>query len=714
MKVLEFLYKLKDLASSPIKRLINSLKGLARDEEQAAKGAKDLKRYLEGLRSPAQAAASGLGVLKSAVTGLLVGAAALGGLALGAGFALKGVVDAAGYKEQQLINFRAMLGSASLAANVYANAVAYADRTPFETPDVVGATKQFLAFGVTTRQLSNYMDTAGRIAAGSSKPLEEVTRALTYLKSGNFGEGFQSIASMGISKLDLVGQGLVFDKSGSFKGTSEQAFNAVYTVAKKKFGSVIDDQSKSIFGLISTLQSVPFNLFSVLMPDNTDTKGPLEPFRMFLSNLTNLLNFNKAPGSGIATRFASSIGSLFEGIFGPLASATSGAKGEALVNGLIGWIDRASSWVKTNGPGLLTTMRQILGGIGQAIAFVVPIIQFLAPMTPAIIGFIAALSGLKTLIGAIVFIKSLGGAFTILRGLLPMIGGPWGLLIAAIIGGVMLIVANWGTIRPAIQPAINWLMTAFTNVGNFFATTVPAMIGIGVNWITTAFRNTVQFLGGVWQWITTAASNAFNLLKFLFLNFTPIGIIINNFAPIMAFFTGLPARFMGFGSAMLQGLVSGITGGLAAVKNSIVGAANSAIGWFKNVLGIKSPSRVFAGLGAQLPAGLERGINAGAGRVQKAVGALAMGAALSAGVTLDAGALSAAAQRDTSGAALSAGATAGTTSGASQAGGNARIEIALNITGSGVSKSDALELQGATLEGVKAALMQLGFELGGV
>ena len=88
--------------------------------------------------------------------------------------------------------------------------------------------------------------------------------------------------------------------------------------------------------------------------------------------------------------------------------------------------------------------------------------------------------------------------------------------------------------------------------------------------------------------------------------------------------------------------------------------------------------------------------------------------ALSAGVTLDAGALSAAAQRDTSGAALSAGATAGTTSGASQAGGNARIEIALNITGSGVSKSDALELQGATLEGVKAALMQLGFELGGV
>ena len=95
------------------------------------------------------------------------------------------------------------------------------------------------------------------------------------------------------------------------------------------------------------------------------------------------------------------------------------------------------------------------------------------------------------------------------------------------------------------------------------------------------------------------------------------------FAAGLAFLGGLVGRFRTFGSQIIQGLVNGITGRLSAVKGAVVGAAQATIGWFKQKLGIHSPSRVFAGLGGFLMAGLEQGIAAGAGKPVARIDALA-------------------------------------------------------------------------------------------
>lgn len=84
--------------------------------------------------------------------------------------------------------------------------------------------------------------------------------------------------------------------------------------------------------------------------------------------------------------------------------------------------------------------------------------------------------------------------------------------------------------------------------------------------------------------------------------------IVSAFNGIFAFFAGLGLRFQQFGANLIQGLISGITGRLSALKNTIVGAANAAANWFKSKLGIRSPSRVFMGLGSFVMQGLERGI----------------------------------------------------------------------------------------------------------
>jgi phage-related minor tail protein len=80
------------------------------------------------------------------------------------------------------------------------------------------------------------------------------------------------------------------------------------------------------------------------------------------------------------------------------------------------------------------------------------------------------------------------------------------------------------------------------------------------------------------------------------------------FSSLMTWFAGLPSRFVQFGADILQGLARGITGALGSVKDAITGAGGAVIGWFKETLGIHSPSRVFAQLGGFTMQGLEQGL----------------------------------------------------------------------------------------------------------
>jgi hypothetical protein len=77
--------------------------------------------------------------------------------------------------------------------------------------------------------------------------------------------------------------------------------------------------------------------------------------------------------------------------------------------------------------------------------------------------------------------------------------------------------------------------------------------------------------------------------------------------------------------------VNGITNGLGAVKDAITNVADSTVGWFKEKLGIHSPSRVFGQLGGFIGQGAALGMEGEQGRVAKAAIGLATVAATSFG-----------------------------------------------------------------------------------
>lgn len=97
----------------------------------------------------------------------------------------------------------------------------------------------------------------------------------------------------------------------------------------------------------------------------------------------------------------------------------------------------------------------------------------------------------------------------------------------------------------------------------------------------------------------------------------------------------LPGKMLEIGGNIIGGIARGITGGAGKVIESIKSAVTDKLpGFVKKALGIKSPSRVFMGIGANVAEGMAIGIEKGSPRVSKAMkgltGVPALGAAGSA------------------------------------------------------------------------------------
>ncbi|AOJ83743.1 hypothetical protein WT60_24315 [Burkholderia sp. MSMB617WGS] len=88
-------------------------------------------------------------------------------------------------------------------------------------------------------------------------------------------------------------------------------------------------------------------------------------------------------------------------------------------------------------------------------------------------------------------------------------------------------------------------------------------------------------------------------------------------------FGDIGARFTEIGGHLIDGLVNGIKNGLGNVKDTISSVADSTVAWFKEKLGIHSPSRVFATLGGFVSEGAAVGMESEQRRVANAALGLA-------------------------------------------------------------------------------------------
>lgn len=174
-----------------------------------------------------------------------------------------------------------------------------------------------------------------------------------------------------------------------------------------------------------------------------------------------------------------------------------------------------------------------------------------------------------------------------------------------------------------------------TSYGYSFGTMLANIINFVGQLIGFFFYLSSVIIGMVikgWQLIgETAAAMWISVTSFFSSGIANISASITNWSPLQLFYTAfatvlswfgveLPAKFTAFGTMLMQGLANGISAGIAFVVEKAKAAANAVTDTAKSVLGIHSPSRVFAQLGGYTMQGLEQGLLSGAAMPINAIG----------------------------------------------------------------------------------------------
>lgn len=335
--------------------------------------------------------------------------------------------------------------------------------------------------------------------------------------------------------------------------------------------------------------------------------------------------------------------------------------------GVLNWI---GSWIKEN-PILVRTIVAIVAVIAAfATAAGGLAIAFAGIMMPiATLSYVFSLLKAKAVLASTSMTTAFASIKTAVIGVGKfLLANPIILVIAAIAAAAYLIWKNWDYLKAKAIEIWTSIKQRFTEGWTYLTNLTNTIGSVLTAAFTAVWNGIVSFFTGIWTQLTTAASGGLAGIGALIVNWSPLGLFYQAFAGVLSWFgldlpanltgaistiitnisstistwnisgvfqtvwssvkslfSGYATQFTEFGSNLISGLVSGIRNMAGAAKDAISNVGSSVVGWFKEKLGIRSPSRVFIGLGGFVTEGLAKGIDKTAGLAVKASKALATG-----------------------------------------------------------------------------------------
>jgi hypothetical protein len=233
---------------------------------------------------------------------IAVAAAWYAGSRVARGF--RGLIAAGAGAEDTMVRLTTALQDSAKAAETYAWAVELANRTPFETEDVVRATTQLQAYGINARQMVksvegqiSIMEVLGNVAGATGK---DVMQAVEAYADGIMGEG-ERLKEFGIKLSNIPGL------KGLQAGSQEYAQVVLQFLAnQQRFAGGMSKMASTYTGVMSTIRGI----FKQLLVEVAQG-GIFERFKGTMTTFKNFLEQNNAKLTVIARAIGQVLGNVW-------------------------------------------------------------------------------------------------------------------------------------------------------------------------------------------------------------------------------------------------------------------------------------------------------------------------------------------------------------------------------------------------------------------
>lgn len=371
----------------------------------------------------------------------------------------------------------------------------------------------------------------------------------------------------------------------------------------------------SLPGLVGTLAPQAASFFGELFSAALDTLLQSLP-----DDVQDMLQaaFEAVDGSGLSGSVNGILDSVFSGAAPDLSGITS-----ALT-------DAFQSDAFSSTLGALSTALETVGsfmtGLGQAAeSYLAPALDLLSSAWADLMDAVQAaqpwLEAIAELLGAALGLAA-AAAVTVVAALAEAIAAVAGAVVAfadGLLDGIDAAIGFAAAVGSALMAlpgqVASWLSGAISAVVGWVAAMASNAVSAGSQFISGLAGFMSGLAGNVSSWLSGAISTVVGWVAQFASNATSAASQFGS--KLRSGLAAIPGTLGNIGSNIVQGLVNGVTGAAGRLVDAVKGAVGNAIEGAKNLLGIRSPSRVFREIGQYVMQGAALGVDDDAGLLLK-------------------------------------------------------------------------------------------------
>lgn len=467
--------------------------------------------------------------------------------------------------EGYVTNFTTMLGGSSEAANSMVGSLQkLASATPLAMSDLAGGAQTLLAFGVASDDVSGTLQRLGDISLGNADKMQSLARA--YGKATAQGK--------------LTGE--------TVQMMIDAGWNPLIDICDQTGESMEDVQKRMAAGSISAEE------LTQAVNHATDAGGKfaggMEAASKTVAGLTSTLqdNVNAMLGELMQPVSDAMLSTLLPTAIDAVDQLTTAFEDE----GIDGFSRVAGNLIASLSAQLVSYAPQ---AIPAALAFIGALVTGLLLATPDLTGTAIELVGALLLGIADQLPGIITAAMSALLGIVGKITSPESITLL-IQAAMQLMLALARGLIAAIPQLIDAVPGIITNLVESFYAMLPEIIGVGIEIVIALASGLVSNAGHI-----TAA-------------------VPRLVETIVRGFLAAVKSYWDIGKSIVDGIRQGITEQWQRLKSDVSNLFTGLVSWIKNLLGIHSPSRVFADIGQNMAACIGDGWASTIGDINRQIG----------------------------------------------------------------------------------------------